>query len=358
MAVVGGQSVQARRLYLQLRQSPHLRVTFQPTTVIHRWRYLRTVVNTFLYLFTLLRRIPKNDIVQIFTAGYFAFFLVAVPPLLLGRLFRKKTIVHFHDGRAADFLERWPGAVKLLQLADVIVTPTGFLVDVLAKFGLRAYPIANTLERETYLYRSRPMPKPIFLHNRGLEREYNVGCTLQAFALVQKRYPEAQLVLANEGSLRKDLEATANSLGLQNVVFSGAVSQAQIVELYDKADIFLSSADADNMPGSILEAFASGLPVIATRAGGTEWLVRHSDNGLLVECGDYKGMADAALQLLSQNGLAERLAAVARLDVSRYSWANTGWKWIELYTRSPPLRSGPIPSPEKLNAPICKARRA
>ena len=340
MQVVGGQSVQADRLYSCLRGNPCLRVTFQPTVFclqiarldLGRLRYLRTFVNSLLYLFALLRRIPGNDVIHIFTAGYASFLLIAAPALILSRIFKKNSILHYHDGRAQDHFERWPGTAALCRMADVIVTPTTFLVEVFANFGLRARPIANILEAGAYPFRLRRKPRPVFFHNRGLEEEYNVECSLRAFAQIQERYPRASLVIAHDGSLRHELEATVRTLRLRNVTFTGAVSQRRIRELYNASDIYLSSANYDNMPGSVLEAFAAGVPVIATRAGGTAWIVRDRENGLLADCGDHQAMVQAAFRLLEEEGLAERLALNAWRDLTNYSWASVGWKWVDLYS--------------------------
>src|SRR2546429_6888166 len=58
--------------------------------------------------------------------------------------------------------------------------------------------------------------------------------------------------------------------------------------VYDAADVYLNAPDIDNMPGSILEAFASGLPVVTTDAGGIPYMVRDGENGLIVPRGDRK----------------------------------------------------------------------
>jgi glycosyltransferase involved in cell wall biosynthesis len=76
-----------------------------------------------------------------------------------------------------------------------------------------------------------------------------------------------------------------------------------------------------------------------TRAGGTGWIVSDQHNGLLVNCGDHEAMARAAFRLLEEPGLAERLALTARRDLNRYSWANIGWKWIDLYSNLAPVRN-------------------
>ena len=339
LSVIGGQSIQADRLISNFADDQVIHLTFLPSIVFFRYRYFRTVLNTLVYIAALLKSIPQHDVIHVFTAGYLSFLLTCSPALILSRLLRRPVILHYHDGRAVDHLSRWHGSVWLCKLATVIITPSEFLVDVFAKFGLRASSIANTLEVARYAFRLRKTPRPVFLHNRAFEEEYNVECSLRAFAGVQKRYPESRLLLANDGTLRDEVKRAVHSLGIQHVVFAGAVSQTTLQDLYNQADIFISSANADNMPGSILEAFAAGLPVVATRAGGTEWIVHDGHNGLLVDCDDDAKMIFQAFRLLEETGLAERLTLQARKDAGRYSWNRIGWRWIELYTsliKTPP----------------------
>src|SRR5205085_506577 len=82
------------------------------------------------------------------------------------------------------------------------------------KHGLAARSIVNFVEIERIPYRERPQPRPVFLSNRNLEPMYNVGCVLRAFHLVQRRFPDASLVVAGYGSQQAALEALGAELGL------------------------------------------------------------------------------------------------------------------------------------------------
>ena len=88
------------------------------------------------------------------------------------------------------------------------------------------------------------------------------------------------------------------------------------------------------MPNSIIEAFACGLPVVTSRAGGIPYVVQHERNGLLVECGDHEGLAAAALRLLEDPVLAQRLIAEGLRDVEQqYTWGAVSDRWAALYRR-------------------------
>ncbi|MEO7143125.1 MAG: glycosyltransferase family 4 protein, partial [Bryobacteraceae bacterium] len=145
------------------------------------------------------------------------------------------------------------------------------------------------------------------------------------------RYPEARLTVAHDGPQRGKLETLTRELGLQNVRFTGYVSQQQTPEVYDEADIYLTSPNIDNMPGSLLECFAAGLPVVATKAGGIPYILEDERTGLLVECNDHHAMAECAFRLMEEDGLALKLTRNARAECGKYTPDAVGRAWRELY---------------------------
>lgn len=338
--IVGGQSVQAARLLAELQTLPQLSVNFLPVNPqapapirpLQRIKYVRTFVTSALYAIRLVANIAKYDILHIFSPGYFAFMLAPAPAILLANLLGKKTILNYRDGRAEDHLTRWPSAIRVMRLVDEIVAPSGFLVQVFSRFELPARSIPNIVDLKQFRFRERSRPRPAFLHNRGLEPLYNVQCTIRAFTLIQERYPDARLTIAHDGPLRKQLEQMASDLRLRNVKFIGSVSREQSPGVYDEADIYLTNPDIDNMPVSVLECFAAGLPIISTRVGGVPYILEHERTGLLVDRDDHNGIAQAAFRLLEEPGLAARLARNAREECPKYAPAAVASDWLALYT--------------------------
>jgi glycosyltransferase involved in cell wall biosynthesis len=106
------------------------------------------------------------------------------------------------------------------------------------------------------------------------------------------------------------------------VRFAGNVDRAGMLALYAEADILLNSSRIDNQPISILEAFASGMPVVSTDAGGIPYTVTHGQEGLLSADDDAEALARHILALVEQPGLASRLAAAGWQRVQRHAWEN------------------------------------
>jgi glycosyltransferase involved in cell wall biosynthesis len=340
LRVLGGQAVQANNLLEGLRADGRVDAEMLPVNPLLpgplRWlqqvKYLRTVATIPWYVATLVLRAPFYDVLHIFAASSWAFVLAPTPALIVARLFRRKSILNYRDGRAEDHLARWRTAALTLRLADRLVTPSGYLVDVFARFGLEAQYIHNFVDITRFRFRRRRPFRPVFLSNRGLEPLYNIGCILRAFALIQARYPDAQLLIAGGGSQRQGLEALGRELGLRDVEFLGPVPNSRMHELYDRADIYLNSPNVDNMPVSIIEAYASGLAVATTKAGGIPYIVRHEETGLLTPVGDSEALAESAIRFLREQDFTGRVVAQAREQCNQYTWDAVREQWISLYT--------------------------
>jgi glycosyltransferase involved in cell wall biosynthesis len=351
--LVGGQAVQAFRLRTRLAGSSQLEVSFLPINprlawplrFLQRVKYVRTAVTSLAYVLSLLWRMPRVDVVHVFSASYWSFLLSTAPAMLAGRLFRKGVILNYRSGEADDHLARWRTAVPLMRLAHLIVVPSDYLLGVFARHDLTARVVPNFVEIEKLPYRRRDALRPLFVTNRNFEAHYNVSCVLRAFGRIQERMPHARLVVAGDGPLRTRLHTEARELGLRNVAFCGAVPPDRMAALYDESDIYLNAPDIDNMPNSILEAAACGLPIVTSDAGGIPFIVRDGVTALLAPRGDDSALAAAAIRLLDEPELASRLAAAARAEVlQRYVWPAVEAGWMDAYglvSRSTSRTSGP-----------------
>lgn len=335
-ALIGGQGIQAARMLEGFAGMPGIAVTFQPIDPelpfgLRRVPGVRTVASALVLWTQLLFRIPAHDVTHVFTAAYWGFLLWTTPAILLARLCGRPVIVNYRDGQCEDHLRRWPGARATLGLATRIVTPSGYLADVVGRFGLRGDVIFNLIDLSRFRFRERARPRPVFLSNRALEPLYNIPCLFRAFGLIQKKYPEARLIVANDGPLRGELEALAGSLGLRNLEWRGRIQPADIAASYDEADVYLNTPDIDNMPGSLLECFASGLPIVTTGAGGIPYIVKDGETAMVTAVGDSEALAAAALRVLEEPGLSGRLTAQGLAEAERYRPAGVLGAWENMY---------------------------
>ncbi len=137
---------------------------------------------------------------------------------------------------------------------------------------------------------------------------------IEAFSLVIKEYPNAILWLVGEGSLRPLLEERVKQLGLQEKVFFLGI-RTDIPKILAEAGLFVLSSDWEGLPLTVLEAMASGKPVVATKAGGIPEAVENRVTGILVPPKDAKALAQAILELLTDSDLCLRLGEAGQKRV-------------------------------------------
>lgn len=349
---LGGQAVQAQRLVDSLGALVSVRVEYlvvdpelpMPFARLQRIPIVRTLVTSAAYIVSLLRTVPRFDTIHIFSASYWSFLLAPTPALLIGRLFGKRVVLNYHSGEADDHLTRWGWHAKpLLRLADAIVVPTDYLVEVFRKHGLIATPIANHVDVSAMLVRERSYMLPRFFSNRNFEPHYNVSAIIDAFAVVQSQVPGAELVITGGGSQRDALEAQVAARRLSHVTFTGPVPPAAMPGLYAAADVYVNASLIDNMPLSLLEAYASGLPVVTSDAGGIPWIANDGDTARVVSAGDVDALAAAMLDVVQRPEDAWVRAGRAREFVTkRFSWDAVSAHWMNAYDDPAVARSNVV----------------
>jgi glycosyltransferase involved in cell wall biosynthesis len=149
-----------------------------------------------------------------------------------------------------------------------------------------------------------------------------VATSLRAFALFKKDFPNAEFCVAGKGPLQPELEMLAAGLGiLRDVHFVGFLSQSKLLGLYLSSHLFVHPSETppdenqEGIPNSILEAMATGLPILATRHGGIPEAVQHGEGGFLVSEEDHVGLAQSMKEIASTPGLLYEMGMRARASV-------------------------------------------
>jgi glycosyltransferase involved in cell wall biosynthesis len=337
--ILGGHSVQAADLISSWRGDTDVDASLLPINpgsgrlvgALRRIKYVRTGVTQLLYWPLLVRRLRDADVVHVFSASYSSFVLAVWPAVRVARALGKPVLLNYHSGHARDHLTRSALARRTLRDVALNVVPSPFLRDVFGAFGIEASVIPNVVDAERFRFRQRAPLRPRLLSTRNLEPLYNVACTLRAFRVVQDRHPDATLTIVGSGSQDAELRALARTLGLRNVTFAGRVPPSEIPRCYADADIYIQSPNVDNMPISLLEGWASGLPVVSTEAGGVPAIVAHEETGLLAPLDDHAALAGHVLRLLEDPEGAVEMAARARRAVDAYTWPHVRASWLQAY---------------------------
>jgi glycosyltransferase involved in cell wall biosynthesis len=339
----GGMANQCEQLLRLLRQdgaSVELVRTNAPYRPgwIGRVPMLRSVFRLLPYLWALWRATAHAQVMHVFANSGWAWHLFAAPALAVARLRGVPVIVNYRGGNADPFLAKAPRRVLgSLRRVPLRVTPSAYLLRVFGKYGLDAEIIPNVID----LSRFEPTAlrdfgdAPHLLVSRNLEPIYGIGTAVRAFARVRRRFAGARLTVAGSGPELARLQALVAELGLTSAVrFTGRVDNAEMPGLYAAADCMLNPSTVDNMPISILEAFASARPVVSTDAGGIPDLVADGVSGLLVPVGDSQAMGDAACRVLEDRALAASLVRAGLGQAEQYAWARVRTLWLDAYRRA------------------------
>ena len=255
----------------------------------------------------------------------------------LSRLSQRHKWVAFHHGytapdrktRAYNYLDRW----SLPSAARVITVCQSFAKD-LTDAGVPA-------EQISVQHNSIRPPSPVSSQDvQALKRRFSIGedvrvvlavgrlsqekghhDLISAFARLRDAHSHlvVKLVIVGDGPERASLEAAVNALGLsEQVIFTGHINNVR--EFYAAADLLALPSYSEGSPNVLLEAMATGVPVVATTVGGVPEIVEDGKSALLVSAGDAPAMAAAMADLLTDKELARRLAANASaLVATRYT---------------------------------------
>jgi glycosyltransferase involved in cell wall biosynthesis len=217
-----------------------------------------------------------------------------------------------------------------------------------ARAGLRAaFGIADDRPLVGFVGRLSPEKGPeVFLH---------------AVLLLHGVLPAAHFVLVGDGPLREELQQFVERFGLAEWThFVG--TREDMPAVHRELDVLVSSSHTEAMPLAVMEAMASGVPVVATHVGGVPDLIEQGRTGWLVGPRDFEGLADRAAHVLRTPGLRERMGAAAReRAMGRFELADSVSRIAGLLAdlAAPARRAGTISAvPSKLSSRIASATRA
>jgi glycosyltransferase involved in cell wall biosynthesis len=218
----------------------------------------------------------------------------------------------------------WRGAAAVVAVSDHLrslarATTTQLEIGV----------IRNGVDTRRFTPAGGDNPTVLFV-GRLIPRK-GVPFLLEAFRAVAPSHPEARLVIAGDGPERGRLEELSRRYRIEaRVEFRGFLERDALPGLYHEASVFVSPALEEAMPNVVLEAMASGLPIITTHSGADEIV---QDNGTLVDPGDAGALAGALGAYLADGERRRREGRRSRELADRLSWPAVAESYRELYDR-------------------------
>lgn len=324
----GGMANQAQQL-VQLLEQAGVQVEFVRMNAPYAPRCvegikgLRAVFRLMAYFYNLCYKIRKVDVVHVLANSGWSWYLFAAPAVWVAWLIKKPVVINYRGGEARAFFKKsWHWIAPTINKSQSVIVPSAYLQRVFENQRVASVIVPNILDLQRFDFedkKERENDSPHLVVTRNLEKIYGVDTVLRAFVLIKAQYSDARLTVAGSGPEEAELKALAASLGLQeSVTFSGRLEPEQIAQLYQEADVLLNASTVDNSPNSLIEALASGVPVVSSNVGGIPDLVMHRQSALLVSPKQPEAMADAALEVLADDMLKKQLVEQGKTVAARF----------------------------------------
>lgn len=251
----------------------------------------------------------------------------------ISRVLKIKYIPILHGGNLEQRLKHNPKMSRMIfGNAYRLVSPSNFLKERFKSYGYENVEyIQNTIEIEDFVFYRRDISVIKLFWLRSFTSIYNPTSAVLVLEELINRGQNAELVMVGpeiDGSMKvaKQLAIDKNL----NVKFTGKLSKNEWIKLSENYNIFINTTNFDNMPVSVIEAMALGLPIVSTNVGGLPFLISHNEDGLLVPPNDVNAMVDAIIELKEDISLKDKLVVNARKKIEKFDWDEVRVKWERL----------------------------
>lgn len=234
--------------------------------------------------------------------------------------------------RVEKFAWRYP--TFYYNRADLVFSPSVALLEGMKRAGLTAagrhFP--NSVDTESFKPARIAPTEPVMIYMGRVSYEKSIDKALEAFALVLKRKPEAKLLIAGDGPERKKLQALAEGLNInKSIEWLGMLHGQELVKALQRATLFITASKSENMPVSVIEAMAAGLPVVGVNALGMPEIVKNNVNGFIVPPDDTEAMAEKSLKVLNDAALRDEFRKNSRKLALTYGEKKRGEALVKEY---------------------------
>jgi len=227
----------------------------------------------------------------------------------------------------------WKFTVAFYNKCHVIISPTESLSGSLSDAGVHKKLAVVSNSIDTNLFRPAPdelsvrkskrthnIPGKAVVYMGRLAYEKSIDKVIDAFALAKSEIPDLSLILIGDGPVRKDLEKQTKKLGiLDSVIFTGFLYKEDLVKALWAGDVFITASKSENMPLSLIEAMATGLPMVAVKEKGIAEMIIDGVNGYFAKTDDSNDIAEKLLLILQNNKKRESFAKESRSIALGYS---------------------------------------
>ncbi len=242
----------------------------------------------------------------------------------------------------------WKYTIAYYNHADVVISPSRALGVGLRNHGLERplqivpnpvnvefFVPAASVAQKKQLKRRFGIGKRSLVYMGRISYEKDIDQAIRAFEAAARKLPDLTLMVVGDGPERRKLESLTRDLGMdRKTIFTGMLHREDLRDALQANDVFVTASRSENMPVSVIEAMACGLPVASVRAKGIPEIVRHGKNGLLVEPDRPDKLAAAIVRLFSSPADLRKKSRASRRLAERYSQKNITEAMVGLYKKT------------------------
>jgi glycosyltransferase involved in cell wall biosynthesis len=240
----------------------------------------------------------------------------------------------------------WKYTVGYYNRCDLVLSPSRSLANALLAQGLKkpTAVLQNSIDIDLF----KPIPSEekkdikehfgisgqslVYMGRIGYEK--SIDQVIRSLALMLKKMPELKLMIIGDGPDKDKLERLANDLGTKkNIIFTGYLFKEKLAKVLGANDIFITASKSENMPLSVLEAMAVGLPVIAVKEKGLAEIIKDGLNGFFAKTDDPENLAQKTLTLLSDTERLKKFSEASRNLSLEYSHEKVTHLLEDLYKK-------------------------
>ncbi|WP_282134469.1 glycosyltransferase family 4 protein [Seonamhaeicola maritimus] len=246
------------------------------------------------------------------------------------RLLSIKYILRLNGGNLPNRLKNSPKLSRLVfSNAYEMISPSFYLTEIFKTYGYNEIVlIPNAINLNNYEYYERSLNNVKLLWVRSFSKIYNPELAVKVLKTIKAEGFQAELCMVgpdSDGSLEK-AQKLADDLRVE-VKFTGKLTKESWIELSKDYNIFINTTNFDNMPVSVVEAMALGLPVVSTNVGGMPYLIENGVDGILVNPDNVNEFVDAIKNMISDSKRATQMTVNARAKVEQFDWSHVKKLW-------------------------------
>ena len=262
-------------------------------------------------------------------AFYYTFYFA-----FLSKIFSHKYISVVHGGNIENRIKKSKWMTNFVfENSNNNIIPSIYVESIFKKHNFKTTYIPNCIDFSKYKFKIRKEIRPRIMWLRSFHDIYNPKMAIEILRILNEDYNDVKLTMVGpdkDGSLKKCLELSKKYNLNKKVEFVGYLRKIEWLEIARDHDIFINTSTIDNMPVSILEMMALGLPIVSTNVGGIPFILKTGENSLLVKNNDCKSMASSIKYLINEPLFANKISMNALNSLKPFSAELVVPKWIKI----------------------------